>query len=98
MEEKTTGEGLFQLSSRLNLQGGLTFSNATCVVFNANGEREQEKTFQFYPEGMRLSPDPGNNLIFLLLQFQLGRQLMCDLLVWQYDVIPCLLTEKQSNN
>lgn len=94
MDSDTTAEGLFQLSSRRNLQKGLTFSNTTCVVFNANGEREQEMTFKFYPEGMRLSPD----FKFLLLQFQLWWQLMCDLLAWQDDIIPGFLAEKQSNS
>lgn len=54
-EELQTGEGLFQLSSRLNLQKGFNFSICTCAVFNANGGREQEATFEFPPEteGMR---------------------------------------------
>lgn len=47
MEEKQTDEGLFQLSSRLPLQN---FSNYTCAVFNANGAREQETTFEFPPK------------------------------------------------
>lgn len=56
MEELQTGEGLFQLSSRLNLQKGFNFSNCTCAVFNANGGREQEATFSFPPEPEGMKP------------------------------------------
>lgn len=53
MEERQTEEGLFLLSSKLNLQKGFVSSSCTCAVYNASGVREQENTFKFYPEGMR---------------------------------------------
>lgn len=45
MEAKNTESGLFHLSSKLPLQPGSRFSNYTCVVFNATGGKEGEKTF-----------------------------------------------------
>ncbi|XP_069023924.1 butyrophilin subfamily 1 member A1 [Embiotoca jacksoni] len=49
MEAKQTDEGLFQLSSKLELLPGSTFSKYTCVVFNASGGKEDETTFELQP-------------------------------------------------
>uniref|UniRef100_A0AAX7TPG8 Ig-like domain-containing protein n=1 Tax=Astatotilapia calliptera TaxID=8154 RepID=A0AAX7TPG8_ASTCA len=49
MEAKQSDDGLFQLTSRLSLLGGSTFSKYTCAVFNASGGKEDEKTFEMPP-------------------------------------------------
>ncbi|XP_039880598.1 butyrophilin-like protein 1 isoform X2 [Simochromis diagramma] len=45
MEVTQSDDGLFQLTSRLSLLGGSTFSKYICAVFNASGGKEDEKTF-----------------------------------------------------
>lgn len=52
MEATQTESGLFQLSSRLALLNGSTFSEYSCVVFSASGDREDEKnlTIQYMPK------------------------------------------------
>uniref|UniRef100_A0A3P9DD49 Ig-like domain-containing protein n=1 Tax=Maylandia zebra TaxID=106582 RepID=A0A3P9DD49_9CICH len=49
MEAKQSDDGLFQLTSRLSLSRGSTFSKYTCAVFNASGGKENEKTFEMPP-------------------------------------------------
>ncbi|XP_076741170.1 CD276 antigen homolog isoform X1 [Maylandia zebra] len=49
MDAKQSDDGLFQLTSRLSLLGGSTFSKYTCAVFNASGGKEDEKTFEMPP-------------------------------------------------
>ncbi|XP_076741168.1 uncharacterized protein LOC112434936 isoform X1 [Maylandia zebra] len=49
MDAKQADDGLFQLTSRLSLLGGSTFSKYTCAVFNASGGKEDEKTFEMPP-------------------------------------------------
>lgn len=46
MEAKQSDDGLFQLTSRLSLLGGSTFSKYICAVLNASGGKEDEKTFE----------------------------------------------------
>lgn len=45
MEASEMEDGLFELSSRLTLLSGSTFSKYTCAVFNDKGDRENEFTF-----------------------------------------------------
>ncbi|XP_060917959.1 T-lymphocyte activation antigen CD80 isoform X3 [Labrus mixtus] len=45
VEVLTTESGLFILSSTLNIQRGSAFSQYTCKVFNARGDKEAEKSF-----------------------------------------------------
>uniref|UniRef100_A0A3B4GFD6 Uncharacterized LOC102215945 n=1 Tax=Pundamilia nyererei TaxID=303518 RepID=A0A3B4GFD6_9CICH len=57
MEAKQSDDGLFQLTSRLSLLGGSTFSKYICAVFNASGGKEDEKTFDTnIPPSARESP------------------------------------------
>lgn len=46
MEAKQSDDGLFQLTSKLSLSRGSTFSKYICAVFNASGGKEDEKTFE----------------------------------------------------
>ncbi|XP_028455726.1 CD276 antigen-like isoform X2 [Perca flavescens] len=46
MEAKQTESGLFNLSSNLSLLKGSIFTNYTCKVFNASGDKEEEATFE----------------------------------------------------
>uniref|UniRef100_UPI0037E94230 CD276 antigen isoform X2 n=1 Tax=Semicossyphus pulcher TaxID=241346 RepID=UPI0037E94230 len=46
MDIKKTESGLFSLSSTMTLQKGSIFSQYTCRVFNAKGEKEDEATFE----------------------------------------------------
>lgn len=45
MEAKKTESGLFNLSSKLTLMDGSTFSSYTCKVFNVSGGKEEEATY-----------------------------------------------------
>ncbi|XP_034059420.1 CD276 antigen isoform X1 [Gymnodraco acuticeps] len=45
MEAKKTESGLFNLSSKLTLMDGSTFSSYTCKVFNVSGGNEEEATY-----------------------------------------------------
>uniref|UniRef100_A0A3B4GF94 Ig-like domain-containing protein n=1 Tax=Pundamilia nyererei TaxID=303518 RepID=A0A3B4GF94_9CICH len=58
MEAKQSDDGLFQLTSRLSLSRGSTFSKYICAVFNASGGKEDEKTFDtnIPPPSARESP------------------------------------------
>ncbi|XP_005470037.1 uncharacterized protein zgc:174863 isoform X2 [Oreochromis niloticus] len=55
MKPKQLDDGLFQLTSRLSLLRGSTFLKYTCVVYNASGGKEDEKTFEIPPP----QPTPG---------------------------------------
>ncbi|XP_036967334.1 uncharacterized protein zgc:174863 isoform X2 [Acanthopagrus latus] len=46
MEVKKTESGLFELSSKLTLLPGSTYSMYTCAVFNTSGGKEDETTFE----------------------------------------------------
>ncbi|XP_035516130.1 uncharacterized protein zgc:174863 isoform X2 [Morone saxatilis] len=46
MEAEKTQSGLFKLSSKLTLLRGSIFSKYTCKVYNANGDAEDEVTFE----------------------------------------------------
>nr|XP_024658575.1 uncharacterized protein LOC101486247 [Maylandia zebra] len=62
MEAKQSDDGLFQLTSRLSLSRGSTFSKYTCAVFNASGGKENEKTFEMPPpppSSLGGSPEPS---------------------------------------
>ncbi|CAN9510525.1 unnamed protein product [Ophioblennius macclurei] len=48
-ESKPTENGLFQLSSKLSLLQGSTFSEYTCAVYDASGSQEAEVTFHREP-------------------------------------------------
>ncbi|XP_073326667.1 poliovirus receptor-like isoform X2 [Pagrus major] len=50
MEVKQTKIGLFNLSSKLTLLQGSTYSKYKCAVFNTSGGKEDEATFEV-PEG-----------------------------------------------
>ncbi|XP_033986147.1 tapasin-related protein isoform X2 [Trematomus bernacchii] len=45
MEATVVGSGLFNLSSKLTLKDGSTFSSYTCKVFNVSGGKEDEATY-----------------------------------------------------
>ncbi|KAI9513957.1 hypothetical protein NQZ68_038017 [Dissostichus eleginoides] len=45
MEVDKTESGLFNLSSKLTLMDGSTFSSYTCKVFNVSGGKEEEATY-----------------------------------------------------
>lgn len=56
MEAKQSDDGLFQLTSKLSLSRGSTFSKYTCAVFNASRGKEDEKTFETNIPSPRESP------------------------------------------
>lgn len=57
MEVTQSDDGLFQLTSRLSLSRGSTFSKYTCAVFNASRGKEDEKTFETNIPSPQESPD-----------------------------------------
>ncbi|XP_051240200.1 T-lymphocyte activation antigen CD80 isoform X2 [Dicentrarchus labrax] len=61
MEAKKTESGLFELSSKLPLLRGSTFSKYTCVVYNASGDKEDEVTFEIPPKKEELGGEKGIN-------------------------------------
>ncbi|XP_030286249.1 leucine-rich repeats and immunoglobulin-like domains protein 3 [Sparus aurata] len=58
MEVKETKSGLFELSSKLTLLRGSTYSKYTCAVFNTSGGKEDEATFEV-PDGQDTSGHSG---------------------------------------
>ncbi|XP_030254903.1 uncharacterized protein LOC115570214 [Sparus aurata] len=58
MEVKETKSGLFELSSKLTLLRGSTYSKYTCAVFNTSGGKEDEATFEV-PDGQDASGHSG---------------------------------------
>ncbi|XP_073325112.1 butyrophilin subfamily 1 member A1-like [Pagrus major] len=62
LEVKQTKSGLFDLSSKLTLLQGSTYSKYKCAVFNTSGGKEDEAMFEV-PEGRdasgRLGGEPG---------------------------------------
>ncbi|KAM8772484.1 CD276 antigen homolog isoform 2-T7 [Acanthopagrus schlegelii] len=58
MEVKKTESGLFELSSKLTLLPGSTYSMYTCAVFNTSGGKEDKTTFEV-PDGQDASGRSG---------------------------------------
>ncbi|KAL3066872.1 hypothetical protein OYC64_016759 [Pagothenia borchgrevinki] len=52
MEANKTESGLFNLSSKMTLKDGSTFSSYTCKVFNVSGGKEEEATYPV-PEAVK---------------------------------------------
>lgn len=63
MEVKETKSGLFELSSKLTLLRGSTYSKYTCAVFNTSGGKEDEATFEV-PDGQDTSGHSGIQVFF----------------------------------
>uniref|UniRef100_A0A3P9DC11 Ig-like domain-containing protein n=1 Tax=Maylandia zebra TaxID=106582 RepID=A0A3P9DC11_9CICH len=84
MEAKQSDDGLFQLTSRLSLSRGSTFSKYTCAVFNASGGKENEKTFEMPPP-----PSSQGGIVYdtkiskiVLPLVVIGSLIVCGLLIY----------------